>query len=163
VLCCVCAGKSATLSHGSAVSNSGEQLHAHGFVVHTGHTYLPGRSDSAAFNHRASHEPPSPEAAAVPPSRPLPTPTWQRMANALSDLKDTGFDVGEAENYLPMMEAQAIHPAMETEVFHFYQHLLRRLEPEARSSEPVAVVEAALGFVEGYQELKGLKAFPHFG
>lgn len=81
------------------------------------------------------------------------------MANALYDLKSSGFDVGEAENYLPMIERETIHPSMEAEVFHFYKHLLRRLEPKSRSSEPAAIVEAALGFVEGYEELKGLTSY----
>lgn len=78
------------------------------------------------------------------------------MAAALNTLIVTGFDVGEAENYLSMIEMHAIHPAMEWNVYRFYKHLLHRLDPEVRNTEPVSVVEAALVFVEGYEELKGI-------
>jgi hypothetical protein len=151
-----------TKSHSSAVSDDGRQLHQHDFKVHTGHTELPGHSDSSHFEHGGDHDR---ELASegIPPSRHLSKAAWQRMANSLSDLQSSGFDIGECENYLPMIERETIHPSMEAEVFHFYKHLLRRLEPDSRSSEPVEVVEAALGFVEGYEELKGLQnsVFPN--
>lgn len=96
------------------------------------------------------------EISKIPVSRPVPHDTWVRMANSLRTLKSSGFDVGEAEQYLPMIETYAIHPAMEGEMFNFYKHLLRRLTPEARMTEPGNIVEAALAFVCGYEELKNI-------
>ena len=99
----------------------------------------------------------------IPISRHISHDTWRRMANALRVLKASGFDVGEAENYLPMIEQEVIHPSMEGEVFRFYKHLQKRLEAESQVTEPIEIVEAALGFVEGYEELKNLQAFPVLG
>lgn len=135
--------------------DDGTQLHDHDFVVHTGHNILKGHSDSKTFKHGSDPV----QSEGVPPSRDIPADTWGRMVNSLLTLKSSGFDVGDAEHILPMVESHTIHPAMEGDVFKFYQHLLRRLEPAARETEPVSIVEAALGFVEGYEELKAIGPF----
>ena len=126
----------------------------HDFVVHTGHSTLLGRGDEYHRSHAEEKE-----AETIPASREIGRHTWEKMVHALKSLKQTGFDVGETETYLPMFEMHVIHPAMEADIFKFYKHLLRRLEPDARISEPVHVVEAALGFVEGYEELKSIGPF----
>lgn len=146
----------AAMSHASALSATGAQIHPHDFRVHTSHSTERGHGD-AIYNMR-HHEKEVDCDVKVPASKHVPDETWNKMAACLQTLVKTGFDVGQAENFLPMIEDGAIHPSLECELFHFYKHMLHRLEPEARSTEPVAVVEAVLGFVEGYEELKSIIA-----
>lgn len=82
---------------------------------------------------------------------------WDVMVMAMTDLIERGFDVGNCEAYLPMMEAHTIFPDMESDIFSFYQHLQRRVTPEWQLTEPMEVVATAQQFIEAYEALKGIK------
>jgi 4a-hydroxytetrahydrobiopterin dehydratase len=84
------------------------------------------------------------------------TETWNHMLHALTILSDAGYDKTESEYYKPMIQQGLIYPDVEEGLFYFYKHLLHRLTPEWRKSEPPGVVGAALEFVEGYEAVKGI-------